>query len=80
MCERQHRLSCPRCTVVVAYTHNAPLFLSKQDIKLGTKEADYIYILKGALSDVQGNIPTEALQDNSRSPATNDAQIKREKA
>ncbi|TIB74480.1 hypothetical protein E3Q22_00818 [Wallemia mellicola] len=63
MCERQHRLSCPRCTIVVAYTHSAPLFLSKQDIRLGTKEAEYVYILKGALSDIQGSIPNDALEE-----------------
>lgn len=62
MCERQHRLSCPRCTIVVAYTFTAPLFLSKQDIRLGVEEAEYVYILKGALSEVQGLTPTDALE------------------
>ncbi|TIA89116.1 hypothetical protein E3P99_02212 [Wallemia hederae] len=61
LCERQHRLSCPRCTIIVAYTHSAPLFLSKQDIRLGTKQAELVYILKGALSDVQGSVPVDAI-------------------
>ncbi|KAI0307302.1 hypothetical protein B0F90DRAFT_1687140 [Multifurca ochricompacta] len=48
--ERQYRFRCPRCTLPVAYQPNPP----------PTTAGPFLYILKGALTQVQGQLPPEA--------------------
>ncbi|KAF8556982.1 hypothetical protein OG21DRAFT_1495078 [Imleria badia] len=48
--ERQYRFSCPRCKLLVGYQSFPP----------PVKSAPYLYILKGALTPVQGQVPKDA--------------------
>ncbi|TRM67672.1 hypothetical protein BD626DRAFT_104447 [Schizophyllum amplum] len=48
--ERQFRLDCPRCTLPVAY----------QPTPGPVKSSEYLYILPGALTQMQGQIPSDA--------------------
>lgn len=48
--ERQYRFSCPRCNLLVGYQSSPP----------PVKSAPYLYILKGALTPVQGQVPKDA--------------------
>ncbi|KZT74304.1 hypothetical protein DAEQUDRAFT_748272 [Daedalea quercina L-15889] len=51
--ERQYRFQCPRCTLPVAYQTTPP----------PVKSGPYLYVLKGALSQIQGQVPTDAFVD-----------------
>ncbi|KIY74093.1 hypothetical protein CYLTODRAFT_433826 [Cylindrobasidium torrendii FP15055 ss-10] len=48
--ERQHKFLCPRCTLPVGYQSTPP----------PAKSGDYIYLLKGALTQMQGKLPPDA--------------------
>ncbi|KAI5125064.1 hypothetical protein M0805_007487 [Coniferiporia weirii] len=48
--ERQYRFSCPRCTLPVGYQVTPP----------PAKSGPFLYILPGALTQVQGQIPSDA--------------------
>ncbi|KAI6134963.1 hypothetical protein EV401DRAFT_2249959 [Pisolithus croceorrhizus] len=50
--ERQYRFSCPRCNLLVGY----------QSTPLPVKSGPYLYILKGALTHAQGQIPKDAFE------------------
>ncbi|KAG1148688.1 hypothetical protein G6F38_003329 [Rhizopus arrhizus] len=50
--EKQYRYHCPRCELPVAYEMNEQ-----------RKSGAYTYILEGALTDVQGKVPSNALID-----------------
>ncbi|KAJ8086778.1 hypothetical protein PM082_005603 [Marasmius tenuissimus] len=50
--ERQFRHLCPRCTLPVAYTSTPP----------PVKNAPFIYVLAGALTQMQGQMPKDALE------------------
>jgi len=47
--ERQWRYSCPRCTLPVAYQTTLP-----------TVKAPFVYIIRGSLSQHQGEVPADA--------------------
>ncbi|KAI0732997.1 hypothetical protein C8Q72DRAFT_815837 [Fomitopsis betulina] len=51
--ERQYRFQCPRCTLPVAYQNTPP----------PVKSGPYLYVLKGALSQIQGQVPPDAFDD-----------------
>lgn len=51
--EKQYRFHCSRCTLPVAYQSTPP----------PVKSGPYLYILKGALSQIQGQIPSDAFED-----------------
>ncbi|KAI0269126.1 hypothetical protein BC834DRAFT_864883 [Gloeopeniophorella convolvens] len=51
--ERQYRYRCPRCTLPVAYQPTAPPATS----------GPFLYILKGALTQIQGELPPDAFDD-----------------
>ena len=51
--EKQYRFACPRCALPVAYQSTPP----------PVKSGQYLYILKGALSLIQGQIPSDAFED-----------------
>ncbi|KAH9977934.1 hypothetical protein BGW80DRAFT_1284953 [Lactifluus volemus] len=48
--ERQYRFRCPRCTLPVAYQSNPP----------PATAGPFLYILKGALTQIQGQLPSDA--------------------
>ncbi|EJD53710.1 hypothetical protein AURDEDRAFT_110482 [Auricularia subglabra TFB-10046 SS5] len=48
--EREHSFSCPRCALPIGYT-NEPM-----------KDAPFVYIHKGALTQVQGQVPVDAFE------------------
>lgn len=48
--ERQYRFNCPRCTLPVAYQMTPP----------PAKSAPFLYLLPGALTQVQGQVPSDA--------------------
>ncbi|ORE03454.1 hypothetical protein BCV72DRAFT_308208 [Rhizopus microsporus var. microsporus] len=50
--EKQYRYQCPRCELTVAYEMNEH-----------RKSGPYTYILEGALTDVQGKVPANAILD-----------------
>ncbi|KAI7881965.1 hypothetical protein K492DRAFT_236303 [Lichtheimia hyalospora FSU 10163] len=50
--EKQYRYHCPRCQLLIAYE-------STEDRKSGP----YTYILEGALTEVQGSAPPNAIQE-----------------
>ncbi|KAI0068765.1 hypothetical protein BV25DRAFT_1792016 [Artomyces pyxidatus] len=56
--ERQYRFNCPRCTLPVAYQSTPP----------PAKSGPFLYILKGALTQVQGQIPTDAFDGDDSEP------------
>ncbi|KAL9712855.1 hypothetical protein Ac2012v2_004094 [Leucoagaricus gongylophorus] len=49
-CERQYRFLCPRCSLPIGYQTSPPPI----------KSAPYLYILSGALSQLQGQVPSDA--------------------
>ncbi|TCD60188.1 hypothetical protein EIP91_010602 [Steccherinum ochraceum] len=51
--ERQYRLHCPRCNLPVGYQTTPPPM----------KSGPYTYVLKGAVSQVQGQLPSDAFED-----------------
>ncbi|KAG6336694.1 hypothetical protein ID866_2401 [Astraeus odoratus] len=52
--ERQYGFTCPRCSLLVAYQSTPP----------PVKSAPYLYILKGALTLAQGQVPRDAFEDS----------------
>ncbi|KAJ6598924.1 hypothetical protein DFH09DRAFT_1129577 [Mycena vulgaris] len=50
--ERQFRFHCPRCTLPIGYQATPP----------PAKSGPYLYILAGALSQVQGQVPPDAFE------------------
>lgn len=50
--ERQYGFSCPRCNLMVAYQSTPP----------PAKSGPYLYILKGALTVTQGQVPKDAFE------------------
>ncbi|KAK0453446.1 hypothetical protein EV421DRAFT_1764183 [Armillaria borealis] len=48
--ERQYRFLCPRCTLPVAYQSTPP----------PAKSGPFIYLLPGALTQLQGQVPSDA--------------------
>lgn len=50
--EKQYRYHCPRCQLTIAY-----------EMTENRKQGLYTYILDGALTDTQGNIPPNAIMD-----------------
>jgi len=48
--ERQYRFSCPRCNLLVGYQTTPP----------PVKSGPYLYILRGALTQMQGQVPKDA--------------------
>src|SRR5258708_4624788 len=51
--ERQYRFRCPRCTLPVAYQPNPP----------PATAGPFLYIFKGALTQVQGQLPSDAFDN-----------------
>jgi len=51
--ERQYRFHCPRCSLLIGYQCTPP----------PVKSGPYVYIVKGALSQVQGQLPSDAFDD-----------------
>ncbi|KAM5540423.1 hypothetical protein V8D89_005881 [Ganoderma adspersum] len=51
--EKQYRFHCPRCALPVAYQPTPP----------PVKSGPYLYIVKGALSQIQGQVPSDAFED-----------------
>ncbi|KAF9019233.1 hypothetical protein BDZ89DRAFT_1020913 [Hymenopellis radicata] len=49
--ERQFRFHCPRCTLPVGYQSTPP----------PTKSGDFVYLFAGALTQMQGQLPGDAL-------------------
>ncbi|KAH8118361.1 hypothetical protein DFH11DRAFT_666011 [Phellopilus nigrolimitatus] len=50
--ERQYRFSCPRCTLPIGYQMTPP----------PAKSGPFLYILSGALTQVQGQVPADAFE------------------
>ncbi|KAF9247326.1 hypothetical protein BU15DRAFT_58168 [Melanogaster broomeanus] len=50
--ERQYRFSCPRCNLLIGYQSTPP----------PVKSSPYLYILMGALTQVQGQVPRDAFE------------------
>jgi hypothetical protein len=50
--EQQYKFTCPRCTLPVGYQSTPP----------PPKSGPYIYIYTGALSRIQGQVPTDAFE------------------
>ncbi|KAI0324959.1 hypothetical protein GY45DRAFT_1288072 [Cubamyces sp. BRFM 1775] len=51
--EKQYRFHCPRCALPVAYQSTPP----------PVKSGPFLYVLKGALSQIQGQVPSDAFED-----------------
>ncbi|TDL29432.1 hypothetical protein BD410DRAFT_736338 [Rickenella mellea] len=64
--ERQYRFHCPRCTLPVGYQSTPPPM----------KSGPFVYILQGALTQVQGQIPTDAFDRDPSVVARNDSEPK----
>ncbi|KAI0284370.1 hypothetical protein BGY98DRAFT_910884 [Russula aff. rugulosa BPL654] len=60
--EQQYRYQCPRCTLPVAYQPNPP----------PATAGPFLYIFKGALTQVQGQLPSDAFDDEVPSNITSD--------
>jgi len=71
--ERQWRYACPRCNLPVAYQTVPPAPKPQQPAKqqqgsataltaIAIKSSTYFYIIKGALSQIQGQAPTDAFE------------------
>lgn len=56
--EKQYRFHCPRCALPVAYQSTPP----------PAKSGTYLYIFKGALSQIQGQVPPDAFEDEKLLP------------
>ncbi|KAH9951663.1 hypothetical protein B0H21DRAFT_684646 [Amylocystis lapponica] len=52
--ERQYRFHCPRCNLPVAYQSTPP----------PVKSGPFVYVFKGALSQIQGQVPPDAFEDD----------------
>ncbi|CAK5275594.1 unnamed protein product, partial [Mycena citricolor] len=50
--ECQYRFTCPRCTLPIGYQATPPPM----------KSGPYVYLLSGALSQVQGQVPADAFE------------------
>jgi hypothetical protein len=50
--ERQYRFHCPRCSLVIGYQSSPP----------PAKSAPFLYIVPGALTQMQGQLPPDAFQ------------------
>jgi len=48
--EKRYRFHCPRCSLKIGYQSSPP----------PVKAADFLYILSGALTQMQGQIPPDA--------------------
>ncbi|KAI0081693.1 hypothetical protein K474DRAFT_1587324 [Panus rudis PR-1116 ss-1] len=57
--ERQYRFHCPRCNLLVGYQSTPPPI----------KSGPFVYILKGALTQMQGQVPTDAFEDEKLLPS-----------
>ncbi|EIW51351.1 uncharacterized protein TRAVEDRAFT_137539, partial [Trametes versicolor FP-101664 SS1] len=51
--EKQYRFHCPRCALPVAYQSTPP----------PAKSGPFLYVFKGALSQIQGQLPPDAFDD-----------------
>ncbi|EKM59135.1 uncharacterized protein PHACADRAFT_113393 [Phanerochaete carnosa HHB-10118-sp] len=51
--EKQYRFHCPRCDLQIGYQSTPPPM----------KSGPYVYIVKGALSQIQGQVPPDAFAD-----------------
>ncbi|KAH9853576.1 hypothetical protein C2E23DRAFT_821896 [Lenzites betulinus] len=51
--EKQYRFHCPRCALPVAYQTTPP----------PAKSGPFLYVFKGALSQIQGQVPSDAFDD-----------------
>ena len=51
--EKQYRFHCPRCALPVAYQSTPP----------PVKSGPFLYVFKGALSLIQGQVPPDAFDD-----------------
>ena len=51
--EKQYRFHCPRCALPVAYQSTPP----------PVKSGPFLYVFKGALSQIQGQVPPDAFED-----------------
>ena len=57
--EKQYRYHCPRCTLPIGYQSTPP----------PAKAAPYVYILRGALTPIQGQLPHDAFDgENTAGP------------
>ncbi|KAF8238809.1 hypothetical protein L208DRAFT_1240233 [Tricholoma matsutake] len=52
--ERQYRFHCPRCSLVIGYQSSPP----------PAKSAPFLYIISGALTQMQGQLPPDAFQED----------------
>lgn len=50
--EKEYRWRCSRCTLFIGYQSTPP----------PVKNAPFVYILKGALTEAQGQIPADAFE------------------
>jgi hypothetical protein len=48
--ERQYRFHCPRCSLKIAYQSSPP----------PVKSAPFLYLISGALTQMQGQVPPDA--------------------
>ncbi|KAI9512207.1 hypothetical protein F5148DRAFT_973908 [Russula earlei] len=60
--ERQYRFQCPRCALPVGYQPNPP----------PATAGPFLYIFKGALTQVQGQLPQDAFDDEEPVDLTSD--------
>ncbi|TFL05954.1 hypothetical protein BDV98DRAFT_560918 [Pterulicium gracile] len=51
--ERQYRFMCPRCSLLIAYQSTPP----------PVKSGEYVYIVPGSLTQVQGQVPADAFEE-----------------
>ncbi|KAF8484911.1 hypothetical protein DFH94DRAFT_791926 [Russula ochroleuca] len=64
--ERQYRFQCPRCTLPVAYQPNPP----------PATAGPFLYIFKGALTQIQGQLPSDAFDDEEYPNVTSDKSMR----
>lgn len=50
--EKQYRFQCPRCSLVIGYQSSPP----------PVKSASFLYVVKGALTQMQGQVPPGAFE------------------
>ncbi|EDR12915.1 uncharacterized protein LACBIDRAFT_311935 [Laccaria bicolor S238N-H82] len=50
--EKQYRFQCPRCSLVIGYQSSPP----------PVKSASFLYVVKGALTQMQGQVPPDAFE------------------
>ncbi|PFH52832.1 hypothetical protein AMATHDRAFT_172876 [Amanita thiersii Skay4041] len=56
--EKQYRFNCPRCSLPIGYQPTPPPI----------KSGPFVYILPGALTQMQGQIPPDAFEDAESRP------------